>query len=465
MLNFFRINEPFRLVGAFLLLLIFRLPYWIEGPDLLLPELQWMLVGERMSDGYAMYFEIWDYTSPLSAAVYWFVDELFGRSTVVYHILAMIIAFFQVVLFNVIAYRNKFFPENGYIPALVYTVLISFSIDFLTLSPMLMGTTFVLLALNNVISQIEFRAKRDEKLLNIGFYLGIAGLFHFPLIVLGPIMVVVLLLFSATITRRFFLIIYGWILPFLFIVIFYYFTGNLYFFWLNQVAVWFRITHLDIIPVNQVLLITSPVIVFFLFAILRIIRKARLTNYQSRLIQVMLSSFALSTLLLLIEIDRYLFVLVAFIPWIAYFISFYFILSKRGWFAEFMFLAFLILVVGYNWFTVLKKDQNLVDISAYYITGQQEKKIPEKFAALTDDSQIYLSNIPATPFLNWRLSKIAWENMNRYHFLSLTVNSFLREKPEKVIDPDGHFKRLMERAPILQEHYKLEGEHTYRLNN
>jgi len=210
-LNFFRINEPFRLVGAFLLLLIFRLPYWIEGPDLLLPELQWMLVGERMSDGYAMYFEIWDYTSPLSAAVYWFVDELFGRSTAVYHILVMTIAFFQVVLFNVIAYRNKFFPENGYIPALIYTVLISFSIDFLTLSPMLMGTTFVLLALNNVISQIEFRAKRDEKLLNIGFYLGIAALFHFPLIVLGPIMVAVLLLFSATITRRFFLIIYGWI--------------------------------------------------------------------------------------------------------------------------------------------------------------------------------------------------------------------------------------------------------------
>ncbi len=463
-LKFFRINEPYRLAGAFILLLIFRLPYWMEGPELLAPELEWMLVGERLGNGFSMYFEIWDYTSPLSAGVYWLIDLLFGRSVVVYHALALVIAFAQVVLFNFISHGNKFFPESGNIPALVYVVLLSFSFDFLTLSPMLMGTTFVLLAMNNIISQIELRAKRDEKLLSIGLYLGIAGLFHFPLMVLGPVMITVLLLFSSTRARRFVLIFYGWILPFIFLVLFYFFKGNLYFLWLNQLSVWFRVPHVNIVPVQQVLLIIAPVLAFVLFAIFRIFNKARLTNYQSRLIQVMLSSILLSALLLLIEIDRYLFVLLLFIPWIAYFVSFYFILAKRGWFSELMFLVFLVLVVGYNWLTVLDKDQKLVELSSYYLI-EKEAKVPEKIAVLADSPQLYLTDMPATPFLNWRLSKIAWENINRYHFLSLSVNSFLKEKPQKVIDPDGYFKDLLERAPILRQHYRSIGGNTYILNN
>jgi hypothetical protein len=464
-LRFFSINDPYRLVGAFFLLVIFRIPFWISGPDLMIPELQWMLIGERMSRGFVMYYEIWDYTSPLSATVYWFIDMIFGRSVIAYHILALIFAFIQVYLFNFIAYKNKFFPVNGYIPALVYAVLISFSMDFLTLSPILMGTTFVLLALNNIISQIEFRAKRDEKLLSIGLYLGIAGLFHFPLIVLGPIMVVVLLLFSSTIPRRFFMILYGWMVPFIFTGIYYFFTDSLYFFWLNQVSAWFRIPHFNVVPVSQVLLIIAPIMVFILFSVIRIMKKARLTNYQSRLIQVMFSSIALSTVILFMEIDRYLFVFIAFIPWVAYFVSFYFILAKRKWFAEFMFLVLLMSVVGVNWYTVLDKDQTLIDFSGYYLPELHEPVKPEKLALMDNGIQTYVTNTPATPFLNWRLSVIDWENLNRYPFLSLSVKSILKEKPEKIIDPNGYFKELLDRAPFLRDMYQLEEVNVYRLNN
>ncbi len=463
MLKFFKVNDPYRLVGIFVLLVIFRLPHWIYGPDLMVPELKWMLVGERMSAGFEMYYEIWDYISPLSASVYWILEIVFDRSAVVYQIIALLVAFFQVVIFNMIAYRNKFFPQNGYIPALIYAVLISFSVDFLTLSPMLMGITFVLLAFNNIISQIEFRAKRDEKLLSIGLYLGIAGLFHFPLIVLGPIMILVLLLFSSTITRRFFLILYGWCVPLIFTLIFYFYNDTLFFLWLNHITAWFKLSHLNVVPPYQVLVSVSPILAFTLFSIIRIVKKAKLTNYQTRLIQVMFFSFLLTFIILFLEIDRYLFVFIAFIPWLAYFISFYFILAKKGWFAEFMFVIFLVTVIGNNWYSQQGRN-DIMDMSAYYLPNQDQETANEKVAVLNDNILPYITNRPATPYINWRLSNTAWKNLNRYPFLSLSVNSILREEPVLIIDPNGIFDNLLHRAPILNKKYhKVEGG--FRLNN
>lgn len=461
LLKIFRINDPYRLIAAFVLLVVIRIPYWIYGPEILAPELQWMVVGERMGKGFVMYYEIWDYISPLSAVVYWFIDLAFGRSVIAYQVLALLVSFAQVVIFNSLAFRNKLYPENSYIPALVYTVLISFSYDFFTLSPVLMGTTFVLLSLNHVISQIEFRAKRDEKLLNIGLYLGLAALFHFPLVILGPVMIIVLLLFSSTIPRRFLMILYGWLVPVAFTLLFYFMSGNLEFYWINQVAAWFRVAHNDVIDGNRLLLALAPMLVFLLLALLRIAKRARLNNYQSRIIQVMLASIVLSTSVLLLEIDRYVFALALFVPWIAYFISFYFVLARRSFFAEAMFVVFLTCTVGNSLYFQLTGD---FDMTGYMVPGQSNIE-GERIAILAQDKGAYLVSEPATPFVNWSLSQVAWDNINRYRYLALTVQSIQEEQPERIHDPDGYFRKLLDRAPMLRNMYEFDGQQTYLLNN
>jgi hypothetical protein len=70
LLGYFRINDPYRLVIIFILLLILRLPYLISSEWLSIPELKWMLIGERMNDGAMLYVDIWDDIAPLSALVY-----------------------------------------------------------------------------------------------------------------------------------------------------------------------------------------------------------------------------------------------------------------------------------------------------------------------------------------------------------------------------------------------------------
>ena len=468
MLNFFRLNDPYRLVGVFLFLMICRIPFWLGEGDILLPELRWMLTGERMSDGFMMYYEIWDYISPLSAGTYWFLDWMFGRSQWAYLIPALFISFFQAALFNTITLRSRIFNENNYIPAIIYALLSSAFFDFFTLSPMLMGLTFVLLALNNVISQIEFRARKDEKLLSTGLYLGIAALFHFPLAAMGPFFVIVLLLFSSTVPRRYLLILYGWILPFALTVIYYYFTDTLEFFIANHLVPWFNLARRNIVSYDFILVLAAPIAFYLLLSILRIVRRARLTSYQSRVFQMMFILLVLSSLVLLLEIDRYPFILLVFVPMLTYFVSFFFILGKKGLGAEIFFIILLTAVIGINWKSTLNRNpSSFFDFKSYYVISHNSEGIvkDKKVAFLGDNINIYRHAYPATPFINWRISQYAWENMNQYAYLNLIMKSVLHEKPAYVFDTNKYFNKLINKVPVIRQQYRKEGNIYIRINN
>ena len=142
MLSFFRINDPYRLAFVLVLLLIFRLPFIIYGIPLTLPELKWMLVGEAMANGKMLYRDIWENIGPLSAFIYQSVDFLFGRSQLAYQLISLILVFIQAVIFNRLLLINKAYNENSYVPALIYTICMSMTFEFLTLSPILILSEF-----------------------------------------------------------------------------------------------------------------------------------------------------------------------------------------------------------------------------------------------------------------------------------------------------------------------------------
>ena len=102
MLSFFRVNAIYQIFSLLILLILFRLPLYLFGVPELIPELQWMLVGEQINKGFVMYSEIWDNTAPLAAFVYAGIDKIFGRSQGAYQIVAFLVAAFQVIYFNVL---------------------------------------------------------------------------------------------------------------------------------------------------------------------------------------------------------------------------------------------------------------------------------------------------------------------------------------------------------------------------
>ena len=179
LLRFFRINDPYRLLGLFVLLILFSLPYLIHPGMNTLQELRNFVLGEAIGDGKLMYVGIIDSSAPITAFIFGLTDWIFGRSLLGQHIFAVVLISFQASFFAILLINNKAYNDNTYVPALIFGLLCFFSFDLLSFSPELLGSTVLLLALNNLFKEIEFRIEKDEIILNLGVYLGVATLLIF----------------------------------------------------------------------------------------------------------------------------------------------------------------------------------------------------------------------------------------------------------------------------------------------
>ena len=174
LLRFFRINDPYRLIGLLIILILLALPFFINPSEITLPELRSMVVGEAVRNGKLMYIQVYDSTAPFASAIFGAVDWIFGRSLTGRHLLSLLVIFFQASFFSIVLITNKAYNDNTYLPALIFGLFCFLSFDFLSFSPELLASTFLLLALNNLFKEIEFRIQRDETILNLGVSLGMA---------------------------------------------------------------------------------------------------------------------------------------------------------------------------------------------------------------------------------------------------------------------------------------------------
>jgi len=163
-----------------------------------------MLIGERMGNGYLIYRDIWDSIAPLSATCYWLIDILFGKSVIAFQVISAFIVLFQSVIFNRIMRLNDVYLERTYVPGLIYIAVSSIFFDFFTLSPVLLGITFLIIPLPILFKLIR-EERTDEKILLLGFYTGIASLFHFPLFVFILLAIFCLLLYTGVGLRSYLL--------------------------------------------------------------------------------------------------------------------------------------------------------------------------------------------------------------------------------------------------------------------
>ncbi len=95
-----------------------------------LTELKWMVIGERLADGSNLYVDVWDNLAPLTGAAYRLIDELFGRSPLTNHIIALLLVFIQAFIFNNIMLKHRAYNESTYLPALVYAIFMNLFYDF-----------------------------------------------------------------------------------------------------------------------------------------------------------------------------------------------------------------------------------------------------------------------------------------------------------------------------------------------
>lgn len=452
----------------FLLLLAVRLPALIGTYDMSVQELNFMLVGEKISSGASMYSDIWETTAPLSAALFGIIDFLFGRSQAAYIIIAWLFVCIQIFFFNRLVLVNKVYNENTYVPGLVYGVLASLHSDFFTLTPMLMSVTFVIPALNNIFRHIEIRAKRDEQILYIGLYMGLAYLFYLPMIVFSLGVLVVFILFTGTVTRRYIMLIYGLLVPILITSFYYVLLGRWQDFMLSALQPLFQGQGSSYVSYKFLIIILAVPTVFLILSFFKMALAGRFNNFQARLNQstFVFLIFAILTISLNdMSTPNAYFILV---PFLSYYLSHFFLLIRRRFFAELGFIVFVATLIVFNYgerFNIIHlKDESYS--KKYYLDDQEYLQYEgQKIVSFGNNLRPYQHAKSATPFLNWKISKEVLERPDYYDNLTLILKGFKQDMPDIIIDDNGIMPALRERIIPLRENYQLKSPGIYEKIN
>jgi hypothetical protein len=465
-LRFFRLNDPYRLVALLLILGLFSLPLLLDPAAVTAQELKSFLVGEALNDGKSLYIQLVDDTAPFSAWVFKWLDALFGRSLTARHILALVFILFQASFFGILLINNRAYSENTYVPSLIFGLLAFFSFDMLAFSPELLASTALLFALNCLFKEIEFKAQRDEVILNLGIYLGVASLFVFSYLIFLVGSLVILMLFTRITVRKGLLMMAGFALPHAIVFSF-------YFFWDNQGALvqQFYIPNLTleswkIVGLKSILVLGSVPIAYFVISLFMVNREAHFTKYQSQLLQVMF-------LWLLVALVEVVFTRVrtphsfyTFIPTFAYFIGHYLLLIRRKRIAEAMLWILLIGLLLMNW---ASKKGRLTSVNVASLFPLQSPYLPlvkdKRVLVLGDEPGLYIQNQLAGYFLNWNLSKQIFERPDFFENIILIDKSFQQDPPDVIVDKGNLMRPIFERIPRLKDRFRLQGHIYYKINN
>ncbi len=467
MLSYFRINDPYRLVIIFIALILFRLPFMLSNEWFSVSELQWMVIGEKVIDGALQYSGVWDSIGLPAVWIYAAIDFIFGRSYLTYQIIALVIFFFQVAFFNFMALKHKMYHENNYLPALFCGLLgISF-FDILQLSPALIGLTFILLSINNLLNYIESRNKQDGSLINIGLYIGIAALFYLPYLLFLIVHIASLLFFTTTQQRRYLLLFYGILFPFVLVGLYYAWHGHLGDFLNNYILSLFTTERTVFMDIWQLLKLFGLTIFIYSFASLKILTGYGFNVFQVRIQKIMFLCFLIASLIWVFYADKTGNVLIMFIPWIAFFLCHFFISIRKRLQRELAFFVYFIAIiviyggVTFHWFRINDLSEFLVKTNLPDRAVYSDKRI----VVFGPDIRPFNFGTLATPYLNWELSKWQLEDLKYYDNLQSINQNFRNDMPDYVIDQVNLAPQLFLKMPLLGAEFDNLGRGIYRRKN
>jgi hypothetical protein len=456
LISLFKNNSVYSLLAAIALFIILRVWLLTINLPLLVPELKWMLIGERMSNGFLLYSQIWDNISPLSALIYWVFDVLFGRSALAYHIFAILLIVGQTLLFHQLSQRNQLYHEKSNVPALLYVIFMCMSVDFYTLSPPLMGLTFLLLALDETFTYVHEYTERDE-VFAIGFYTGIATLFYLPYGLFIGFELLCFLLLAATGIRKYFLIIVGFVFPLIIAGLFFYFVNGLESLYTNWLLALLYLPKQIYLSAGDLVLIAAPLLLILLLATQRLFSgDARFINYQIRCQQAMFMWLVTALVALLLATIVAPYQLVVFVPAAAFFGTHFFLLIRRWWIGELVFAALVLLILFINYSYILP-TRSYISLETMFVRDAPADKTVQnkKLLVIGDDSiHYYAHNTPATPYLNWSMASRHFNDLDNYVTVIKLYENFQKDMPEVIVDKSGKAPQLFSRIPALGQYFE-----------
>lgn len=186
MLTFFRTNQPLANIFLLFYLLIVRISIFFH-PMTTVPKSQGILTQW-------MYMEI--LPNGLTA-----------------HIASFLLIFIQAVFINITVSRFRVAGDTSLLPGLFYCLIASFLPEFLTLSPILLANTFLIVALFYMFDVYK-NNYASSRIFDVGIWIGVASLFHFSYVMFLFWGIVGLGILRGIRPKELLMLLFGFIVPF-----------------------------------------------------------------------------------------------------------------------------------------------------------------------------------------------------------------------------------------------------------
>lgn len=462
MLRYFRINDPYRLIGLLVISGILFIPALVDSLPVSIPELRSILIGDKVSQGAVPFVDIVDATGPLTSWLYGLVDFLMGRSIPGRHIVAFLAIISQAIFMGRVFINRKVFSENTFVPSLIFVIFVAFSYDTLALTGELIGMGFLLLALNNLFKELEFRTKSDDTVLGLGFFISLASLASFDYAIYFLAAGVIVILYSRRDLRVFLLLLTGFSLPHLLLIAIYFLSGHLELLMQYYYVPNLRFGGSALMAAKGLLYLCFIPALYLAASLLMLNREARFSKYQSQVFQSMLLWTGFSAIYVLYAGNLRPQSLITFAPCLSYFVSQLLLLIRRRRFAEWGLWLFLLGIFAVS--TMARYDKIAqIDYGGLQVSGKEDSGVKEKkVVVLADDVSWYVDNASATPFLDWSLSESRFSDLDYYENVIFINEGFRKDPPDIIIDPGQYMHAVFERIPHLKEMYSEEKPGRFR---
>jgi hypothetical protein len=214
-----------------------------------------------------------EYDTPLYSVIQCF----FAKNLLISTLTAFVLIVFQAFFLNYIFVKNKLVTNTTFFPAFIYLLLVSSNQNLMTLHPVILLNTFIIIAVYFLFR--SFNTEHNyESIFNANFFLSIGFLLYKPACLLFLWSLFTIIIYRYYKFRHWFMAILGALTPIIFLLIFYFVANKL------EISYLYFFNNLNIIPDFFVTL--EPIdwifyIIMALFSVCSIYQCVILTNNNS----------------------------------------------------------------------------------------------------------------------------------------------------------------------------------------
>jgi len=141
-------------------------------------------------------------------------------------IFAFLLLIFEALFFNLVLHENNLISKGTFLPAFLYILLMSNTVNMLTIHPVLFANFFLILSLQKF---FKCYGKEDSltEFFGISFYISIGSFFYFSMIYIYLFILMGLILYRILGWREWFISFLGLLMPYFFYFIYRFLTNKI----------------------------------------------------------------------------------------------------------------------------------------------------------------------------------------------------------------------------------------------